>query len=56
MESKEIVFLLSQGESFNVEFKESLDKSIGKEICAFANGNGGKILLGVTDDGTIKGA
>ena len=56
MKSKEIDFLLSQGEGFNVEFKESLDKSIGKEICAFANGNGGKILLGVADDGTIKGA
>ena len=56
MKSKDIGSLLSHGEGLNVEFKESLDKSIGKEICAFANGNGGKILLGVTDDGTIKGA
>jgi len=28
---------------------------LSREICAFTNANGGKILLGVTDDGEIKG-
>ena len=28
---------------------------MSREICAFTNANGGKILLGVTDDGEIKG-
>lgn len=53
--SDEIKFLISQGEGYNLEFKESFSKSIAREICAFANANGGKILLGVTDNGEIKG-
>ena len=52
---KELKRLIKQGESYNLEFKESLDKSISKEMCAFANTNGGKILLGVKDNGEIKG-
>jgi ATP-dependent DNA helicase RecG len=47
--------LVSCGESYNLEFKESYSDSIGKEICAFANSKGGKILLGVTDKGELKG-
>jgi len=47
--------LLGQGEGFNLEFKESFDSNLGKEICAFANANGGIILLGVSDLGVIKG-
>ena len=52
---KELNRLIKQGESYNLEFKESLNSSIAKEMCAFANTNGGKILLGVKDDGKIKG-
>lgn len=43
------------GEGQFIEFKESLDKSLGKEIVAFANASGGVILLGITDAGHIKG-
>ncbi len=32
-----------------MELKESLNSSVGKEICAFANASGGKIILGVKD-------
>ena len=39
-----------------MEFKESFDKSISKEIIAFANSSGGRIFLGISDDGKIKGA
>ena len=53
--SDEIRFLINQGEGYNLEFKESFSNSIAREICAFANANGGKILLGITDDGEIKG-
>ena len=52
---KQIEQLIQQGESYNLEFKESYTKEIGREICAFANANGGKILVGVTDEGVIKG-
>lgn len=55
MNKKELKFLISQGEGYNLEFKESFSNSIAKDICAFANTNGGKILLGVSDDGRIKG-
>ncbi|RLG69643.1 MAG: transcriptional regulator, partial [Candidatus Iainarchaeum archaeon] len=55
MKEKELKFLISQGEGYNIEFKEKFSASIAKDICAFANSNGGRILLGVTDDGKIKG-
>lgn len=37
------------GEGQFIEFKESFDKSIQKEIVAFANASGGVIYLGITD-------
>ncbi|PIN69570.1 hypothetical protein COV93_04815 [Candidatus Woesearchaeota archaeon CG11_big_fil_rev_8_21_14_0_20_43_8] len=55
MNKKELDELISTGEGYTVEFKEVFRNSISKEICAFANGSGGRILLGVKDDGTIKG-
>ncbi len=42
-------------ESYSVEFKEVINKTILKEIVAFANSNGGKIYIGITDDGTEVG-
>ncbi len=49
--------ILASGESDKVEFKESLAeiKEILKTIVAFANTKGGVILIGVKDDGTVKG-
>src|SRR3989338_7612155 len=55
MDKKELDFLLKEGEGFNLEFKESDSSDLGKEICAFANATGGKILLGVSDKREIKG-
>lgn len=52
---KQLNQLIQQGESYNLEFKEGYSKDIGREICAFANANGGKILVGVSDDGSVKG-
>lgn len=46
--------LISIGEGYQSEFKESPDKSLVKEICAFANASGGKILIGVKDNGEKK--
>ena len=47
--------LLSQGENQWVEFKEKVTRELAKEMVAFANTEGGKIFLGVTDDGKIVG-
>ncbi len=55
MNKEELLGLIETGEGYNLEFKESLSDTLGKEICAFANANGGKILLGVADDKTIRG-
>ncbi len=54
MDKKELEFLLKEGEGYNLEFKET-DSNLAKEICALANATGGRVLLGVTDHGEIKG-
>lgn len=50
--------LIAQGEGLTVEYKQDIpldhDKML-KTVVAFANGNGGAILLGVTDDGDVVG-
>jgi len=38
-----------------LEYKESLSSSLAREFPAFANTAGGKILLGLRDDGTVVG-
>lgn len=51
---KELEFYISQGEGYNIEFKEAYSPTIGKEMCAFANASGGKIFIGITDTGAKK--
>lgn len=45
--------LINEGEGYLVEFKEA-PKNLEKDICAFANASGGKIYIGISDDGKIK--
>jgi ATP-dependent DNA helicase RecG len=47
--------LIKKGESFKVEFKESLDDKAMDSISAFANSEGGTVIIGVTDKGVVKG-
>ncbi len=47
--------LIKEGEGLTVEFKEKYSPRIAQDIVAFANTRGGKLLLGVADDRTIKG-
>ena len=42
-------------ESETVELKEVVVDDIRKEIIAFANCDGGKLYIGVRDDGTVVG-
>ncbi|MBO7596593.1 MAG: putative DNA binding domain-containing protein [Bacteroidales bacterium] len=42
-------------ESQNIEFKESWRDEYLKWICGFANAQGGKIYIGVCDDGSVCG-
>nr|VFJ57311.1 MAG: Predicted transcriptional regulator, contains HTH domain [Candidatus Kentron sp. DK] len=56
MTPADITNLITLGEGFTTEFKRSgADKSLGREICAFANASGGTILIGVTDADEIVG-
>ena len=56
MTSDAISDLIARGEGPAVEFKRSLTKDVGRELCAFANASGGTILIGVSDTGEIVGA
>ena len=57
MTSQELVQLVSLGEGAFLEFKHRVPRPerIAKEVIAFANSNGGRILLGVSDDGSVPG-
>ena len=56
MKKQEIIdFVLQEGEGYKVEFKESFDKSLVREMAAFANSEGGRVFLGITDKGKIRG-
>ncbi len=49
--------ILKNGENKTIEFKETIpsSKKISQTAVAFANGAGGKILIGITDDRKIVG-
>ena len=47
--------VLASGEGAAVEFKRSLTKDVGRELCAFANAGGGTVLVGVSDAGKVVG-
>lgn len=49
--------LILQGEGVMLDFKKTITNTekIAKSLVAFANNKGGKLLIGVADDGSIKG-
>lgn len=51
---EDLKIILQEGEGYKVEFKENLS-GLDKELVAFANSSGGRIFLGVRDDGKIVG-
>ena len=56
--SESLTTLCARGEGQLLEFKERLPDqlhNIGKSLAAFASSDGGQILYGVRDDGTIVG-
>jgi len=57
MTEKQLRQLIQQGESQNIEFKSSLSlkNEVGETISAFANTDGGVILIGVSDESKILG-
>ena len=57
MTKTEFLELLAAGENSGVEFKtDDIDnRALAKELVALANLRGGRILLGVDDDGDVRG-
>lgn len=57
MKRHELRELIAKGESSTLEFKRKFTTSekIAREIIAFANTTGGILLLGVDDNGVVKG-
>lgn len=57
MTKTELLELIANGENSGVEFKRDdlRPEQLAKEIVALANFQGGRILLGVEDDGAISG-
>ncbi len=57
MLKNELLEIIANGENSGVEFKRDdiRPEQLAKEVVAMANFQGGKLLLGVEDDGTITG-
>ena len=55
MNPEELEMMIAEGEGLRTEFKEKYRKEIDKDMVAFANTKGGKIILGVRDKGEIIG-
>ena len=53
MRAADLDILLQEGEGVMLEYKEGISGSFARELVAFANTAGGKILLGVRDNGTL---
>ena len=49
--------MIFEGEGVSLDFKKTITscEKIAKTMVSFANNKGGKLLIGVADDGTIKG-
>ncbi len=49
--------LIFEGEGVSLDFKKTISscEKIARTMTAFANNKGGRLLIGVADDGTIKG-
>lgn len=57
MKASEILEMIQDGENSGVEFKRDdvRPEQLAREVVAIANFRGGRIFLGVEDDGTISG-
>lgn len=55
MTQQELHTIIQSGEGYKTEFKRAVNTDLSKEMVAFANASGGRILIGVEDDGTVHG-
>ncbi|MDR3697921.1 helix-turn-helix domain-containing protein [Mucilaginibacter sp.] len=58
MTLQELELLIQEGEGYNVEYKQSFPSKLSElatELCAFANANGGVLMVGVDDKQQVVG-
>ncbi|HVW12679.1 MAG TPA: ATP-binding protein [Mucilaginibacter sp.] len=57
MRAGDVKKLIFEGESVTLDFKKTITscEKIARTMTAFANNKGGRLLIGVADDGSIKG-
>ncbi len=57
MKKHPVTLLIEKGEGLHLDFKFGITDAakIARSLVAFANTGGGKLLIGVNDDGTIRG-
>ncbi len=57
MKKHPVKLLIERGEGLHLDFKFGISDAakIARSLVAFANTGGGKLLIGVNDDGTIRG-
>ncbi len=57
MNAAEVIALIEQGETLTTEFKSDVnDTELIEAIVCLANASGGVVVIGVGDDGTLRGA
>jgi ATP-dependent DNA helicase RecG len=55
MTQHDLEAIIKGGENDKVEFKRNISSDISKELTAFANSSGGRVFVGVEDDGVLHG-
>lgn len=55
MTQHEFDTILQSGEGYKTEFKRNVNTDLYKELVAFANASGGRIFIGIEDNGTVSG-
>ena len=55
MTGERLANFIAQGEGPTLEFTRALTKDLGRELCAFANSDGGTLLIGISGRGRIVG-
>ena len=55
MKAADLDILIQDGEGAMLEYNEDISSSLAREMVAFANTAGSHILLGLNDNGMVKG-
>jgi len=53
MNKETILHIINQGENEQVEFKQNFNRQAIETLVAFANSKGGKIVIGLSNNGHI---